>query len=165
MAYFTLEMYSHTMKRDTTVTVLTPTREAAVGKELSPAAFDGLWLLTRPGGLSTDWLRMTRHIGVAGDRMLVILPPWCDCDGYEEFLTNELPEFLSSFGLLQGAEHNTIGAHPESANFAEKLLRDFPESFGSVLPQNTSDPNGWRCANKMIIDYCTSAFGAESVPK
>lgn len=174
MAYFTLEIYSPAMGRDALVTVIQPTHEITVGstarerfycKDCRPAEFDGIWLLPRPGGLPTDWLRLTRHVENGSGRFMVIMPPSLDCEGYDEFLTRELPAFLSGCGLRAGAEHNVIGAHPENQAAAERLQREYPEVFGEVLCQAECVEGGWRQANKTIMDYYARELGVEAVQK
>ncbi len=165
MAFFTMDYYSHAMALETTVTVLFPSEEAAAGQPTLPKAFDGVWLLTRPGGRSTDWLLRTRHVEAAGEHELVILLPWHDCPGYDRFLTEELPTFLSGCGLQYGAAHNLIGAHPESADEAIRLAEHYPRSFGAVLPQWNGPEQGWQAADRMITEYCVSKYGPASVRK
>lgn len=160
MAYFTIELYSAALRRDTTVTVISPTLESAKGQPCAPEMhFDGLWLLPRAGGLSTDWLRRTRHCSCDSNRFLVIMPEDGSGADYERFLSEELPGFLAGFGLTAGAEHNFIGAHPENMAAAAQLSARYPAVFGTLIPQPETGDGGWMQADASIAAFYTHELG------
>ena len=150
MATFTAELYSAALGRDVELFVTVPSSEAARGEPAVRAEFPGLWLLTRPGGLPTDWYRYTRHLPLAEDRFLCISPPDGEGEAYERFLTQEVPAYLSGFGLKR--EGGLICAHPESAARAEQLAAKHPDLFSAVIPQEAGD-GGWKQADDSLTAF------------